>query len=290
MSGIPARVYRDYDQAALDRQYNSQGKVSDYTIYLRQYAERSRAARDALACIDNLHYGEHPDETLDFYPCGKSGAPVHVFLHGGDWRALSKDDSGFAAPAFVAAGAAFVAVNFSPVPVTTVTGMGAQVRRALAWLWQNAAAHGGDPQRIYVCGHSSGANLVTQLLTTDWARDFGTPPQIIKGAVLISGLGDLEPVRLSFRNRNLHLDENMVNEVSLLRRVPGLRCPLIVAFGDGENEDYKRQSRDIARYWSGHGNAVALFELVGRNHYDAVLEWAEPASAIFRANCKMMAL
>ena len=283
-------VFRNFDQGELDRQYNSRGTVPDHTIYTRQYAERTREAKRALACIENLRYGDGPDETLDFYPATKPGAPVQVFLHGGDWRALSKEDSGFAAPAFVAAGAAFVAVDFSLVPSATVAGMGAQVRRALAWLWRNVAAHGGDPARIFVSGHSSGANLVSQLLTTDWALAFGAPADLIKGAAFMSGLGDLEPVRLSFRNAYLKLDEAMVSEVSLLRRKPGVRCPLVVAFGEGETDDYKRQCREVAAYWAAHGNAVEVFELKHRNHFDAVLEWADPQSALFRANRAMMGL
>ena len=283
-------VFRNFDQGELDRQYNSRGTVPDHTIYTRQYAERTREAKRALACIENLRYGDGPDETLDFYPATKPGAPVQVFLHGGDWRALSKEDSGFAAPAFVAAGAAFVAVDFSLVPSATVAGMGAQVRRALAWLWRNVAAHGGDPARIFVSGHSSGANLVSQLLTTDWALAFGAPADLIKGAAFMSGLGDLEPVRLSFRNAYLKLDEAMVSEVSLLRRKPGVRCPLVVAFGEGETDDYKRQCREVAAYWAGHGNAVEVFELERRNHFDAVFVWADPQSGLFRANCAMMGL
>ena len=106
-------VYRDFDQSELDRQYNSRGTVPDYTVYTRQYADRTREAKRELACIENISYGEGAEEKLDFYPATKPHAPVQVFLHGGDWRALSKDDSAFAAPAFVAAGAAFVAVNFS---------------------------------------------------------------------------------------------------------------------------------------------------------------------------------
>lgn len=286
----PVKVYRDFDQSELDRQYNSRGTVPDHTVYIRQYAERTREAKRSLACIDNLRYGEGPEETLDFYPAGKPGAPLQVFLHGGDWRALSKDDSGFAAPAFVAAGAAFVAVNFSLVPTATIAGMGAQVRRSLAWLWRNAAAQGGDPARIFVSGHSSGANLVGQLLLTDWAGAFGAPADLIKGALFMSGLGDLEPVRLSFRNAYLKLDEAMVTEVSLLRRKPCVRCPLIAAFGEGETDDYKRQCRAVAAYWSGQGNPVEVFELKGRNHFDAVLEWAEPESGLFRATRAMMGL
>ena len=279
-----ANVWRDYDQAGLDRQYNSRGTVTDASLYLREYAARTRDAKAALACIENLRYGGGPDEVLDIYASARVGAAVLVFLHGGDWRTLSKEDAGFAAPAFVAAGAMFVAIDFSLVPATTLPAMGAQVRRALLWLWRNVAVHGGDPERMHIAGHSSGANLVGQLLMTDWSSDFGAPADLVKSAVFISGLGDLEPVRLSFRNQNLKLSASVVQQASLLRRKPGTQCPMLVAVGEDETDDYRRQSREVADYWREQGNAVDLFELKGRNHFDAVLEWADSSTAVFRAS------
>jgi arylformamidase len=191
--------------------------VPDVTVYLREYAERSAAAKASLACMENIAYGLGDDDRLDLFPVpgARGAAPVLVFLHGGDWRALSKDDSAFAAPAYVGAGAMFVALDFTLVPEATLPEMGAQVRRALHWLWQNVALHGGDPARIHIAGHSSGANLVGQVLMTDWQREFSAPADLVKSACFMSGLGDLEPVRLSFRNEKLS---------SRLRSWPRCRC------------------------------------------------------------------
>ncbi len=288
---IPPKIWRDYDQAELDRQYNSRGTVPDFGIYTRQYAEATRAARASLAWSE-ASYGDGPTDRLDVYAAAQPGAPLLVFLHGGDWRALSKDDSGFVAPAYVAAGACVLVADFSLVPAVSIADMGAQVRRMLFWVWRNAAELDGDPARIYIAGHSSGANLVGQALMTDWATDFGAPADLIKGAVFMSGLGDLEPVRLSFRNENLKFTPEMVDAVSLLRsgeRVKS-RCPLLVAVGAKETADYRRQSREVAAYWRGQGNVAELFELSGRNHFDAVIEWADPTSALFRATVTMMGL
>ncbi len=149
----------------------------------------------------------------------------------------------------------FVALDFALVPQATLPGMGAQVRRALYWLWQNVALHGGDPARIHIAGHSSGANLVGQVLMTDWAREFDAPADLVKSACFMSGLGDLEPVRLSFRNEKLHLTPEVVAEVSLLRRGAVARCPLLVAVGGNETEDYLRQSREVADWWAARGEA-----------------------------------
>lgn len=284
------KVWRDYDQAALDSQYNSRGTVADFTVYLGQYAERTRAAKAALRCIENLRYGEARAELLDIYPAARSNAPVMVFLHGGDWRALSKEDSGFGAAALVAAGITLVVPDFTLVPEATLPAMGAQLGRMLAWTAKNVAAHGGDPSRIFIAGHSSGANLVSQLLTLDWPSAHGAPADLVKGAVFISGLGDLEPVRLSFRNQNLGLDRPAVVQASLLHREPAVRCPLLVAVGEHETDDYRRQARDVAAYWTAHGNRAELFELAGCHHFDSVLAWTDPRSALFHATLKMMGL
>ena len=276
-------IWRGYNQAELDRQYNSRGTVPDVSLYLNDYAARTQQAKAQLSCIQNLRYGDQADELLDMYPVNQPNAPVMVYLHGGDWRTLSKEDSGFAAPAFVACGAMVVVLDFTLVPHTTLPAMGEQVRRALLWLQKNVAAHGGDPQRIHIAGHSSGANLVGQLLVT-------APADLIKSAVFISGLGDLEPVRLSFRNEKLHLTPEVAAQVSLLKHPRGHVCPMLVAVGQNETEDYRRQSRDVADHWRAQGNACELFELPGKHHFDAVLEWADPQSALFRASCAQMGL
>ena len=282
------KIWRDYDQAALDVQYDSRGTVADFAYFLRLYAELTRAAKASLRCVQNLAYGDQGIERLDVYPAAKADAPVLVFLHGGDWRSLSKEDSGFAAPAFVAAGACFVVPDFTLVPETRIEAMGEQVSRMLTWVWRNIATYGGDPSRIFIAGHSSGANLVGQLLMTDWASFADVPADIVKGAVFISGLGDLEPVRLSFRNGNLGLDRAAVIEASLLHRKPTAACPLLVAVGAGETDDYKLQSREVAAYWQEQGNRAEFFELTGRHHFDSVLEWADPQSALFHATLAMM--
>ncbi len=304
----PKPVWGHFDQAELDRQYNSRATVPDFTVYTKRYAELTLEAKASGTCRENLRYGDGTEETFDFYPAvtpavlpdstsaedgpqsnvSSTGAPVLVFLHGGDWRALSKDDSGFAVPAFNAAGVAFIALNFGLVPNLTIPQMGAQVRRALAWIARNIATHGGDPARIFIAGHSSGANLVAQLLITDWAGEFDLAADAIKGATFMSGLGDLEPVRRSFRNAHLKLNDTMVQAASLLQHAPRARCPLLVAFGANEMPEYHRQSQAVAAHWRRHGLPVEVFKLAERNHFDAVLEWAEPASALFKANLAMI--
>ncbi|MDB5964129.1 MAG: alpha/beta hydrolase [Polaromonas sp.] len=278
-------VWRGYGQAELDRQYNSRGTVPDVAVYLREYAERTRDAKARLDCHDGLRYGPGPDDVLDIYPAAGPAAPVMVFMHGGDWRSLSRQDSGFAAPAFVASGAAFVVLDFTLVPQSTLPAMGAQVRRALHWLAQHVAAYGGDPARIHIAGHSSGANLVGQCLMHG-AADAAGP--LVKSALMISGLADLEPVRLSFRNDALKLSGQDAEQASLVHQPAGATCPLLVAVGEHETEDYRRQSLALAEHWRAQGRRAELQVLPGRHHFDAVLDWADPASGLFRASRALM--
>lgn len=275
---MTAAVWREYDQARLDRQYDSRATVPDFTVYTRRYAALTREAKATLRCLEGLRYGDSADEALDLYPPREAGAPLVVFVHGGNWQTLSKDDSGFGALAYVPAGAGFAALDFTLVPRTTLAGMAAQVERAIAWLHAHAAGHGCDPARIHIAGHSSGAQLVGQMLVAGWdGRD------VVKSATFMSGLGDLEPVRRSFRNTALGLDDAAVAQGSLVKRIPTVHCPLIVAVGEREREEYHRQSREVADFWRAQGNPVEHFTLAGRNHFDAVLEWADPSSALFAA-------
>ena len=285
------KVWLDYDQAALDKQYNSRASVPDVTIYLRDYAERTRAAKAQLACTESVAYGPGTNDKLDIYPAAQAGAPVMVFLHGGDWRALSKEDSGFVATSLVPAGVTVVVPDFDLIPHTTIEAMGAQVRRVLAWVYQHIASHGGDPARIFIAGHSSGANLVSQLLTTRWQQDFGQPADLIQGAVFMSGLGDLEPVRLSFRNAYLKLDPGMVARTSLLAcpQAP-CNCPLLVLVAGLENDEYKRQGQAVAQYWADLGRTSRFLELAGCNHFTGVLAWLEPQGEPFQTTLAMMGL
>src|SRR5262249_31655795 len=145
-------------------------------------------------------YGPGPDETLDVFAPSATNVPVHVHLHGGGWRALTKDDVSFPAPLFVNAGAVYVALNFSVIPTVRLPDMVAQAQRAIAWLYDNASKFSGDPARIHVSGHSSGAHMASCLLTTDWHAKFGLPPDVLRSGLLMSGTYDLEPVMLSVRS------------------------------------------------------------------------------------------
>ena len=281
-------VYRDFDQAALDAQYNNQLAAPLFRDHIKRYHELTDLAKNALTCIENIAYGEAAHELLDIYPPVRSDAPVQVFIHGGAWQQLDKDDSGLAAPAFVGAGAMLVSLSFGCVPKVPVDTMVDQVRRAIAWLWRNVQGYGGNSDKIFISGHSSGAHLLSQCLSADWPRRFGCPADVVKGATFISGLGDLEPVRLSYRNQLLKLDGRAVERLSLIHQQPTLSCPLLAVYASGDTAEFQRQTREVGEYWRRQHLDAEIIEIAGRGHYDIVLALADPQSELFRACARQM--
>jgi arylformamidase len=262
------KVFLHYTSAELDRQYDQRAWAANAEEVIRRYGEESDAVRRRLGAPLSCRYGPTPAETLDVYRTGAARAPVHVFVHGGAWRLLSKRESAFAAELFVHAGAHFVALDFALLPQVNLAEMVAQVRRALAWLFGNAPAFGGDPGRIFVSGHSSGSHLAGNLVVTDWAGAFGLPPDLIKGAVCASGIYDLRPVRLSARSRYVHLDDAMEQDLSPIRHLDRLHCPVFTAYGAFESDEFKRQSRAFADAIAASGRPMEAVEAASLNHFE----------------------
>ena len=203
---------------------------------------------------------------------------------------MDKDDSGLAAPAFVGAGAMLVALSFGRVPDVPLDTMVDQVRRAIAWLSHNVQRYGGDSDKIFISGHSSRAHLASQCLSADWSGQFGCPADVIKGATFISGLGDLEPVRLSYRNRLLLLDDQAVKRLSLVHQRPTVSCPLLAVYASADTAEFRRQTREVGEYWRRQRQGAEIIEIAGRGHYDIVFDLADPQSRLFRACARQMGL
>jgi len=224
------RVWLDMDQAALDAAYDQSAYAPNREQITGRYATNSEAVRARLGAPRRLAYGPTPIEALDLYPTGRDGAPILVLIHGGAWRAGAAKHYAFAAELFVHAGAHFVVPDFAAVQDVcgSLMPMVEQVRRAVTWVYRNAASFGGDPNRLYVGGHSSGGHLAGVVLTTDWAKDFDLPRDIVKGGLCSSGMFDLKPVRLSARSRYVAFTDEMEQALSQLRHLDTLNAPVIV--------------------------------------------------------------
>jgi len=296
--GLPAHhskgplVYKTYDQAELDAAYRQEIYEPLMERVMDRLAAGSRAVRDRLGEPERIAYGPTPVEKLYVYRTDRPKAPVFVFLHGGIWRFGSAADSGYAAEMFVRAGAHYVPLDFTSV--TRADGdlgvLAAQVRRAIAWVYENAARFGGDPQRLYVGGHSSGGHLCGVALVTDWAGEFGLPADIVKGGLCMSGLFELEPVRLSWRRNYITFTDAMVDTLSAQRHIDRLAAPVIVSYGTYETPEFQRQSRDFAAAVEAAGKPVALIEAPYYHHNEMAETLANPYGPNGRAALAMMGL
>ena len=280
------------DPTWLDAQYNNRARVADAAAILARWAQDSAHARDGSPGKRlDLRYGDGPGETLDLFPAAAPDAPVLVFIHGGYWRALDKSDHSFVAPSFVADGATVVVPNYALCPAVTIEQIAMQVVRAVAWTWRHIAAHGGDPSRIALAGHSAGGHLVAMLLACRWkqvADDL--PQQPLRGALAISGLYDLEPVRCTpFLQGDLRLTPAQVARLSpaFFPRPKG--GPLYATVGANESDEFLRHNQLIRDQWG--PSAVPVCETVaGSDHFTVLESLVDPAGRLHELALRLLGL
>jgi arylformamidase len=256
------KVFRDYDQAGLDRQYEQRSFAPNADEVIRRYGSLSDKMRVLFGEPETLAYGTTEVETLDVY--GGRRDRVVAFAHGGAWTRMSKRPSAFAARTFLDAGASYVALGFGLLPSIALPEMVGQVCRALEFLREKL-----KPGKLVLVGHSSGAHLSACALTR---------VSCVDAALLVSGVYDLLPVRLSSRNAYVRLDERLEDEYSPIRHVERFACPVTVACGELEGPEFFRQSKEFADKLS-----TALLVGKGLNHFEMVETLADRRSALARS-------
>jgi len=284
-------VWLDMDQQALDDAYDQSKYAPNQQQVTGRYASNSAAVRERLP-PQRAAYGLSPVEMLDIYATKRAGAPINIFIHGGAWRGGEARNFAFPAELFVNAGAHYVVPDF--VNVIDSKGdlmpMAEQVRRVIAWVFANAASFGGDAKRIYVSGHSSGAHLAGVALVTEWDKEFSVPGDVVKGALLCSGMYDLKPVRLSARSSYIKFTDAMEDALSAQRHLARINCPVMVAHGTFETPEFQRQTRDFAAAMKAAGKPVQLLVAPGYNHFEIAETLANPYGALGRAALEQMKL
>ena len=293
----PARVkgppvWLGMDQKELDDAYDQSVYAPNQRQVVQRYATNSEAARGRLGPPKRLGYGSTSIEGFDLYATTQPNAPIHVFIHGGAWRRGLAKDAAYPAELFVHAGAHYVALDFNNVDETKgdLMPMAQQVRSAVAWIYKNARNIGGDANRIYVSGHSSGGHLAGVVLTTDWRKDFDLPADVVKGGLCCSGMFDLKPVRLSKRSEYVKFTDDMEHALSSQRHLDKLNCPVIVAYGTLETPEFQRQSREFAAAVQAAGKPVQLLVANGYNHFEIIETLANPYGLLGRAALAQMKL
>ena len=285
------RVWLDMDQKELDDAYDQAVYAPNQEQIAKRRVANCEGVRARLGAPRRFAYGPTPAEGLDLYPTKRANAPVQIFIHGGAWRAGTAKDNCEAAELFVHAGAHFVVLDF--INVIEAEGslfpMVEQVRRGIAWVHKNAASFGADPDRIYISGRSSGSHLGGTVLITDW-KEFGVPDDVVKGALLSSGMYDLKPVRLSKRSAYVKFTDAMEETLSTQRHIARINCPVILAHGTYETPEFQRQTREFAAALKAAGKPVTLLVGVGYNHFEIPETFANPYGLLGRAVLEQMKL
>ncbi len=279
------------DPTWLEAQYNNRARVPDHAQVLARWAQASAVARQgAPAAQLDVAYGSGPGETLDVFPAAQPGAPVLVFIHGGYWRTLDKSDHSFVAPAFNAAGATVVVPNYALCPAVSVEHIVLQMAAAVAWVWRNAASLGADPSRIALAGHSAGAHLACMLLSCRW-KEFADdlPAHPVAGALAISGLYDLEPLRHTpSLQADLRLTPAAVARLSPAFFPRPKAGQLFTTVGLDESDEFLRHNQLIREVWG--PTAVPVCETVpGCNHFTVLHNLADPAGRLHALALRLLA-
>ncbi|MGO4332430.1 alpha/beta hydrolase [Cupriavidus sp. 2TAF22] len=281
-------VYRNFDQQSLDKQYNVRGGIPHYQAIFDRWAKESRDFRLARPVKEDLAYGDDPKQSLDFFPAGKPGRPLLVFIHGGYWQSLDKSDFSYVAKPYLEHNINVAVVNYRLAPNVTMAGIVRDNQDAVVWLYRNARELDFDPNRIFVSGHSAGGHLTATLAGTRWA-DFDVPADIMKGGCAISGLYDLEPIRLCYLNQVVGLSAADVTAYSPMQHLPSTRLPMILTVGGEESSEYHRLQAEYCAQLHEQGIAVEIVDQERGHHFDAVDYLGEARGKLAAAVLKMIA-
>jgi len=284
-------VWLDMDQKALDDAYDQVVYAPNRDQVHKRNMFNSDRVRARLGAPKRHVYGAKPMEQLDLFATSKPNAPINIFVHGGAWRTRQVKDYAFMAEMFVRAGAHWIGLDFDGVEGTNgdLLPMADQVRRGVAWVYNNAKSFGGDPERIYVSSQSSGAHLAGNVVTTDWSA-YGVPANVVKGALLCSGMYELKPVRLSKRSQYVAFTDESEDKLSSQRHLDRLNCPVIVAYGTFETPEFQRQNREFAEAVKKAGKPVTLLVAEGYNHFEIAEAIGNPLSLLGAAILEQMKL
>lgn len=274
-------IFRDFpSQAEIDAQYNAGAAVADSTERLRRHSEQSAEARARLRSVCGVPYGATLAETLDVFPAERPNAPVFVFIHGGYWRRFAARDYHLVALGLVPLGITTVVVDYALCPQVTIDEIVRQCRAAVAWTLRHIGEHGGDPSRVAVGGHSAGGHLTAMCLETRWDAHYGLARDPLAAAVLVSGIYDIEPLRYSYLQPSIQLDDGIVRRNAPMFSVRPCTTPALVTWGADESAEFHRQATGYHAAWRAAGNPGELLPQAGANHFSAVDGFTDPSSAL----------
>jgi arylformamidase len=264
-------LYRGMDKAALDAAYNNSLAVKNSADLMADFGLRSIRARAMPGVVLGLRYGPAARNLIDYFPADRPG-PLVIFIHGGYWQMRAKESFSFIAKAMVPHGLHVAMVGYTLAPDATLGGIVQELKNAIAYLKAHAAEYGGDPTRMVVSGWSAGGHLTAMCLDE---------PGVV-GGLAISGIYDLEPMRLSYINDKLGLTTKDVVELSPMQLAMSAK-PLVVAFGEDELPALQRQSIEFFNMRQSAGKASVLLPLADLNHFTVLSELGNPDGQLVAA-------
>jgi arylformamidase len=272
------------------REYNNRALVPEHPQILARWAETSARARHTMTCYLDRRYGEAPSETLDVFPARKGDGSCMLFIHGGYWRSLDKSDCSFLAPAWVDAGVSLAVANYDLCPAVRIEEIVRQMLRASRWLYLHAEQYGIDPDRLYVSGHSAGAQLAAMMMCARWSvYDKRLPRDLYKGALGVSGVYDLRPlIGVDWLQPDLRLDEDTAVKVSPAYLPPATRAPVMTCVGGRESSEFRRQNALLGERW--RATLAGDLPMPEANHFTVLDGLTDRSSAIFSGALRLMRL
>jgi len=279
----------DAERSALDAQYNLRAAVPEHLSYFDRYEATSRALRARRRGRLDLAYGAPPRQAIDLFLPEAESAPLLAFIHGGYWQSRDRKDFSFVAEPWLECGVAVALIGYELAPAVRMDAIVEQVRSGLAWLHRHASSHGCDPARLFLAGHSAGGHLAAMALATDWRRR-GLPEDLIKGVCAVSGVFDLEPIRLCYLNEVVGLDRDEARRNSPIHLPLHGRGPVTIAVGALETRAFHEQSRTYADQLERAGWPCELLVQPDVDHFGIVMSMADGDAPIVRAIARQMAL
>lgn len=271
----------------LERQYDARASVSDFDAEIARYRELSAQAYNNCDIVRDLSYGPAAAEKIDYFTAG-AAAPVLIFIHGGYWRLLGRQDSALFAQNLAAHGISTAVVEYTLAPAASLDQIVAEVRRATAWIFTNIADYGGDPERLYVCGSSAGAHLAAMALAANWQTTDQRSSTFLKGGILLSGLYDLEPLIHCKPNTWLKLDHESARRNSPQAQIFKAGPNIHISWGGLETDEFKRQSVAFSKRLNEFGLSVTCNAVEDRNHFDIVADLSDPERPLFKRLLEML--
>ncbi len=255
----------------LEKNFNPRESVEDFNHCLETSLSKSKSVKKQTHIYENIAYGKGPLQKLDIF--GKNDKqklkPLHIFIHGGYWRALDKDYHAHMSVPFNKNNILFFNVNYDLCPKVSISNICEQIIEAIIWIFNNSKNYGGNNKKISISGHSAGAHLVSYLLSIDWSI-YNLPKNIFQGVALISGIYDLNIVQKISVNKDLNLSNKEVQEKTTLDKLPTFKVPLFISYGESEPEGWKHQSISYSDLLKKNDYEHKVISSKGDNHFTLI--------------------